>query len=215
MPDETVNTEETSEESTLLTEEKGSEESEHQEEETTSPPESKESGDDSQESEDGKADEGQKDGAPEEYQDFKLPTDVAIDEKLVAEFTPIAKELNLTQEQAQKLVDLQVKNMQEFVTTQQKTWGDLQESWVSAVKADDEIGGTSFDENLSVAQKALDAFGSSALREVLDTTGAGNHPELVRFFYKVGKALSEDTLHQGGATSAPKTQAEIMYPTMN
>ncbi|MEI6907818.1 peptidase, partial [Klebsiella pneumoniae] len=53
-------------------------------------------------------------------------------------------------------------------------------------------------------------FGTPELKEYLNGTGLGNHPELVKAFIKVGKAMSEDgmvTGKEGGQRSA----AEVLY----
>src|SRR5882762_10933205 len=44
-------------------------------------------------------------GAPEKYEDFKLPDGYKMDETASKEVTAMFKELNLSQDQAQKLVD--------------------------------------------------------------------------------------------------------------
>ncbi len=41
------------------------------------------------------------------------------------------------------------------------------------MKADKEIGGDKLTANLSAAQRAMDIFGSSALKEYLEGTGPG------------------------------------------
>ncbi len=54
-------------------------------------------------------------------------------------------------------------------------------------KADKEIGGDKLISNLSAAQRALDQFGTPELKEYLNTTGLGNHPDLVKTFVKIGR----------------------------
>ena len=49
----------------------------------------------------------------------------------------------------------------------------LVESWTESVKTDKEIGGDKLAENLSVARKALDTFGTPELRDVLNATASG------------------------------------------
>jgi hypothetical protein len=58
-------------------------------------------------------------------------------------------------------------------------------------------------ENLSVAKKALDAFGSPELRVLLEQSGLGNNPEVIRFMFRAGKAISEDSF-VGRSTGAGK-----------
>ena len=43
------------------------------------------------------------------------------------------------------------------------------------------------------AKSALDTFGNDALKSLLVETGFGNHPEIIRFMYRAGKAISEDS----------------------
>lgn len=93
---------------------------------------------------------------------------------------------------------------------QADAWQAQTEEWAATVKADKEIGGDKLTANLGVAQRALDTFGTPELKEYLNGTGLGNHPELVKAFIKVGKAMSEDgmvTGKEGGQRSA----AEVLY----
>ena len=63
---------------------------------------------------------------------------------------------------------------------------------------------------------ALDQFGTPELREALDQTGMGSHPEVIRVFSRIGAAISEGKVITGGigTQDADKTQAEVMYPSM-
>lgn len=148
---------------------------------------------------------------PESY-DLKMPDGVELDQDAVAEFTAIAKELKLDQAAAQKLADVGAKMVQRQVEAHAK----LVESWVEQVKTDKEIGGDRLAENLGVARKALETFGTPELRDVLNATGLGNHPEVIRAFYKVGKAISEDRFvsgaPKGGTADDP---AKKLFPNMN
>ncbi len=153
-----------------------------------------------------KPDEG-KVGAPEAYADFTIPEGITVNDSAISSFKEVAKNLNLTQEQAQGLVDLQTKIMQEASTKQEETFNTLQDEWVDTAKADKEIGGEHFNENVAVANKALKAFGTPELNDVLDFTGAGNHPEVIRFFYRIGKAIGEDKLHVG--SNPIRTEADF------
>ena len=47
--------------------------------------------------------------------------------------------------------------------------------------------------NLEVAKSSLKAFGTDALKSLLQESGLGNHPEVIRFMYRAGKAISEDS----------------------
>jgi hypothetical protein len=83
--------------------------------------------------------------------------------------------------------------------------------WANASKSDKEIGGEQLSQNLAVAKKALDAFGTPELRTLLNESGLGNHPEIIRAFYRAGKQISEDSFVPGstrpGANSRSAAQA--------
>lgn len=165
-----------------------------------------------QKSEDSQADEDKDAGAPETYEDFVLPEGMEVDSKLLEEFTPIAKELNLTQDQAQKLVDLQAKAVKDASESSMKAWEDTRNEWKEASKSDAEFGGLKFDESIAAAKKALVTFGTDELKEALEVTGTGDHPEFIRFLVRVGKAVGEDKMHIGDAPQPPVDRAKRMFP---
>lgn len=157
------------------------------------------------------ADKEQKpDGAPEKYE-FKAAEGQELDQIALKEFEPIARELNLTNEQAQKLVDVYSSKIRPQMQQQQvEKWTQQTEQWASDVKADKEIGGDNMTANVGLAQKAFDQFGSPELKEYLNTTGLGNHPEIIRAFMKVGKAMSEDDMVITG-NNGQRSAAEVLY----
>ncbi len=149
---------------------------------------------------------------PEPDYAFEMPDGIELDKSSTDEFVAIAKELKLPGDAAKKLVDLEVKRIQ----AQQQAHTALVESWAEAVKADKEIGGEKLQENLAVARKALDQFGTPELKDLLNSTGMGNHPELVKLAYKIGKAISEDGFVRG-APKAPGTESDLaksLFPSM-
>lgn len=150
--------------------------------------------------------------AEPDYQ-FEMPEGIELDKSGVDEFTTIAKELKLPADAAKKLVDLEVKRVQ----AQQQAHSALVESWAEQVKADKDLGGEKLQENLAVARKAIDAFGSPELKELLNSTGLGNHPEVVKLAFKIGKAISEDGFVRGQPKSAATESdlAKSLFPSMN
>lgn len=88
-------------------------------------------------------------------------------------------------------------------------------AWEGELRADKEFGGEAYDANVATAIKGLEAVGSPELRQVLDQTGMGSHPEIVRAFKKVGELVADAPF----ATSAQpaqsaKSAASRMYPNM-
>jgi len=138
---------------------------------------------------------------PEAYE-FKLPEGVALDQATLDAATPVFKDLGLSQEQAQKLVDFQASREAARAQEQVKAWNDMVSAWEGEVKADKEIGGAKLEENVASAKIALDTFGTPALRDALNKFGWGSHPEMVKFMVKVGSAMKE-----GGSITGAQSQA--------
>lgn len=156
--------------------------------------------------------EQKQEGAPEKYE-FKPAEGQELDTAALEQFEPIARELNLSNEQAQKMVDLYGTKILPMLQQQQaEAWQKTTEQWAADVKADKEIGGDKLTANLSAAQRALDQFGDPELKEYLDSTGLGNHPALVKAFIKVGKAMSEDKVVTGGHESGGSDLISAFYP---
>ncbi|RZN40403.1 peptidase [Escherichia sp. E2593] len=161
-----------------------------------------------EEGKDGKKDD-KPEGAPDKY-DFKTAEGVELDTAALADFEPVARELNLSNEQAQKLVDAYPKILAGVQQRQTEAWQKQTEDWAAEVKADKEIGGDKLTSNLSLAQRALDTFGPPGLKDYLSSTGLGNHPDLVRAFVKIGATMTEDNMVTGKETGQ-RSAAEVLY----
>ena len=113
-----------------------------------------------------------------------------LDPEVLTAFGDVAKELNLPQEAAQKVLDKVAPVIQ---ARQAKAIEQTKVEWANQSKSDQEFGGESLTDNLDVAKTSLDTFGTDALKSLLQETGLGNHPEVIRFMYRAGKAISEDS----------------------
>ena len=153
--------------------------------------------------------EQKQEGAPEKYE-FTVGEGVELDTEALKDFEPVARDLNLTNEQAQKLVDAYPKILAGVQQRQAEAWQAQTEQWAADVKADKEIGGDKLTANLSAAQRALDQFGTPELKTYLNDTGLGNHPDLVKAFVKIGKAMSEDGMVDG-SNQGQRSAAEVLY----
>jgi hypothetical protein len=63
------------------------------------------------------------------------------------------------------------------------------DAWADAAQSDPEIGGAAFQRELDYAHQALKVYGTPELHEALESTGLGNHPELIRLLSKIGRSL--------------------------
>jgi hypothetical protein len=125
-----------------------------------------------------------------------LPEGVEVSAEWRAELTTLSETIDklppLARQQA--IVDAGIKFRAEI---EAQLAGDTNEriaQWAVDAKADPVIGGANFDQNLMVAQTAFAKYGDPELKSFLVDSGLGNHPALLRWAYKVGKADSE---HQG------------------
>lgn len=149
-------------------------------------------------------------GAPEKYE-FAAPEGVQLDDTTMAQFSEVAKELNLPQEAAQKVLD---KMGPVMAQRQAEMLTQLSESWSEATKADKELGGDKLQQNLAVANKALNEFGTPELRKLLNESGLANNSEVIRLLYRAGKSISEDKFVSGGVggPAGSRTYANALYP---
>lgn len=150
----------------------------------------------------------EKPGAPDQYE-FQAPEGKDFSPEVIGAFSEVAKELNLSQADAQKVID---KIAPALAERQANVVEQARTQWAESAKADKEFGGEKLTENLGLAKKALDQFGTPELRELFDKSGLGNHPEIIRAFYRVGKATSEDRVVTGAQAQAAADPAKRLFP---
>lgn len=143
-----------------------------------------------------------------------MPEGVQVDQATLDALGPEFKEMGLTNKQAQKLADKFIGVQQQRAADQAKAWGERVAGWADEAKADKEIGGDKWDGTVKTATRAVNALGTPALKEYLETTGGGNHPELIRFMAKVGAMIKEDNPADGGAggSGKPVEAAHMLFP---
>jgi len=171
---------------------------------------------------------------PESYTEFKAPEGYKLAAQLVTEATPLFKDLKLTQDQAQKLVDWYSKNqiaiqkqIDESVSSMRKEWKDGYTNHpdlagkLETVRTD--IGRALMVQNSS-GQRVIDAALEKDFRDALDLTGAGDHPAVIRVLSKFAGLVNEGKHVSGGGPSplgqTPTGQvprpspAKAMYPNL-
>ncbi len=131
-----------------------------------------------------------------ELQRPQLPQGVAYDETLEKAALPVAHKLGLTPRQVQGLLEFYAGHqsqsfqsaMRGRIDDETNATAQLQQEW-----------GPSYDTKVATASRAARYFGGQPLIDFLNQTGAGNNPELVRAFAKIGSMMSEDSLKIGKA----------------
>ena len=150
---------------------------------------------------------------PVTYTDFRLPEGATIDAAALDQARALFAQAGLTQDEAQKFVDLAVSREQAAAARGVQAFVDLQNKWVSEIKADPEIGGVRLEASMAQAARAIDRLGVPGLKEALNLTGAGNNPAIVKAFVRLGQMVSEDRFAPGRAAAPPasRSPAETIY----
>lgn len=124
-------------------------------------------------------------GAPEG--DYTFSQDESLgefDPTVIKDFGAVAKELNLSNDAAQKIVS---KMAPAFAKAQAEAITQYSKTWAEQSRNDPEFGGAGFDANLKGIREAYNAFTTPELRQVMARTGLDNHPEFLRLFHRLAK----------------------------
>lgn len=151
--------------------------------------------------------------------ELKLPDGAQLDAEAVKAVAADLQKLGLSQDLAQKVFERELSAVRKNVETSRDRWAKQTQQWAEAVKTDKEIGGDKLKATIDVAKRALahadDEKGT--LRQLLEETGLGNHPAVIRAFHKLGRDMGEDDFagkkEQGQGTDE-EAALRKRYPTM-
>lgn len=124
----------------------------------------------------------------------ELPDGLTWDEAFEKAALPVAQKLGLTPTQLQGLADFYAQHQADtgLGAMRQRALDEAAAS--DALKAE---WGAHYDTKLAQASRAARYFGGEQLIAMLNETGLGNHPDLVRAFARAGAFLGEDALRAG------------------
>jgi len=143
-------------------------------------------------------------GRPEQPNGYDF-TEYGDDNGELDGFREFAHETGLSQQQADGILGLysSIQEEESNASTQQtedqkiQTQIDLQREW-----------GRNYDGKLDYAKRAFGQIGTPELSKLMDESGMGNHPEVIRAFSKVGEMLGEDSLVIGSGLGGNRTSPE-------
>jgi hypothetical protein len=162
-------------------------------------------------SDESKSETEQESNVPENYE-FVAPEGVELDSQMIEAFKPLAKELSLSQEAAQKLVDLVASKSQEAMDAQRKQEAQMISDWQKEITSD-----PGHKQMLVAAKLTVSKFGKDNPEfEKLTKSWLGSHPGFVKFLASIGTHLQEanmDTSAVGG-NSGGQSLGSILYPDM-
>lgn len=125
----------------------------------------------------------------------ELPAGLAWDDAFEKAAIPVAHKLGLTPAQLQGLAEFYAQHQSESGLGAMRQRGLDEAAASQALKAE---WGAHYDTKLAQASRAARYFGGEQLIAVLNETGLGNHPDLVRAFARAGALLGEDALRASG-----------------
>ena len=152
--------------------------------------------------------------------EFTLPDGMALDTALVEQVTPLFAKANVPADVAQEMVSTYAAHVAAqtaaALDAQQAAFQQKVAGWADAVKADPEIGGANLPATINAGKRVLAQFGDAETTALLDESGLGNHPSIIRLFAKIGRQLTEDTVVRGstGATEQKPEPGARIYTTM-
>ncbi|MBQ6909447.1 MAG: hypothetical protein IJP88_10670 [Synergistaceae bacterium] len=169
-------------------------------------------------------------GAPEAYEPFTLPDGMDMNapdvQEAMGEAESLFREIGLTQEQAQKLIDLHTKHwIGGAVEDEENFNSQLQaqiDNWGEQTKRDPEFGGSRLNQAKVYVNRAISKLGGKSLLNALTKeTGVINHPAVWRAFARMGRDyFTEDKFVRNSRTgragdNSPIGMARRVYPDMN
>ena len=143
---------------------------------------------------------------PDGYEFDERYTDTNLED-----YKNIAHNLGLTQNQANKILYMWSDSNYYQAEQAESRHEEMQAQGVHELQTE---WGKSYNENVELARRAFTNFASSEALELMENTGLGNHPEIVKMFSKIGNLLKEDGIMVGepgvgGALSPAMAQEKI------
>lgn len=150
-------------------------------------------------------------GAPEgDYalDGIELPEGMAIDQHLALELGEVCRDLNLSQSTFSKIAAKMVPAM---AARQAARLEEVKKEFLAQGRADKDIGGANWATTKAEASKAYVKFVDSETRAFLKQTGLDCHPGIIRAFHNVQKAVADDTVVRGQASSGKPDPAKAFF----
>lgn len=148
----------------------------------------------------------QENTVPEKYE-YDVPE--TWDEAYKTKVEAIARENKLNNEQMKKFAEMAQNEHQAFLEQREKNM----QSWVNELKQDPDFAGENYNQSVQYALmglKHIDPKGE--LKSVLEESGYGSHPAVVKAMFKIGKMLDNDKIAGKGSRSSSQSPVwERMY----
>lgn len=146
-----------------------------------------------------------------DYSQIKCPDGFELDKDIMAQISPVLKELKCSKENAEKIVKAGAEIFNKAIQEQAEAFAKKVSEWEKEVRADEVLGK---DENIAIANRAVLEFGDEQLTKEIIEAGLGNHPAFIRFCYKIGKAICEDQIVNSTGSAKASNRNELGEPML-
>lgn len=134
-----------------------------------------------------------KDGVPASPDAYTVTLEgVPSDDPLLKGFLAVAHKHGLNDTAAKEIAGLYGQQFKAVMDAREKAY----QAAVTELQAD---WGNDYQANLDAANTAAEKMGGPALLAALKEAGLDNHPEVVRHFHRIGRAIAESKFHLGDA----------------
>ena len=142
---------------------------------------------------------------------IKAPDGFELDKDVMAQVSPVLKELKCSKANAEKIVAAGAEIFNKAIKAQADAFAQKVSDWEKETRADNVLGK---EENIAIANRAVIEFGDERLTNEIIEAGLGNHPAFVRFCYKVGKAMCEDRIITSSGSAKASNRNELGEPML-
>jgi hypothetical protein len=153
--------------------------------------------------------------APDKYKlpELKLADGLSISEPLKAWFVNEAFKNGLSNAQAGKLFEGYNEMMSQLFTQEAAIKKEAAQKAEEKLKT--EWPGDQYKTNLEITKRAFKKFAEADFDAWINETGVGNHPTLIKFFFKVGKAMGEDQSPSSNPAGGEEVRLGMKYKDMD
>jgi len=156
------------------------------------------------------------------YERLGRPNDVSgyeinAQDEVTGQYLQEAHKLGLSKVQARQLYDWYTKNQESNTAADRDAWQYQQQNYVQELQKE---WGRDYAANTDVARRAFLQLADAETLKLVEETGIGNHPGLVKMMNRVGQLMAEDGLLQndvgtsgnGGRVDIEGRLSELMAP---
>lgn len=151
-----------------------------------------------------------------DLKDLEIRDENYISQEDVERIAKIVEERGLSKDVAQMLIDERSEALAGLAEAFQDQVAEERSEWRKSSLSDKEVGGENLEQTRRRANLFLDKLGTPEIRELIETGGFGDHPEVLRLLSRAGALIENDSSVIGGNMPVGNTKSveETLFPSM-